>query len=62
MGQATGPDDFARQFANDPALPTWAAEAVGLLLDGDDPTVETVERLADAAPWLYGKGRDWLTR
>ena len=60
MGQATGPDDFARQFANDPTLPPWAAEVVGLLLDADMPTLDTLERLADAAPYLFAKGRDWL--
>ena len=61
MGQATGPDEFARQFANDPALPAWAAEVVGKLVDGDLPTLEVLERLADAAAFLFAKGRPWLT-
>jgi hypothetical protein len=70
MGQATGQPgnggnnatDDARQTALDPTLPGWAAEVVGLLLDGDLPTLDTLERVLTAAPWLFAKGRDWLTR
>jgi hypothetical protein len=32
------------------------------LLDGDEPALVALERLLDAAPWLYNKGRDWLDR
>lgn len=70
MGQATGqPGDggnddteAARQVALDPTLPGWAVEVVGLLLDGDEPTLVALERLLDAAPWLFHQGREWLGR
>lgn len=69
MGEAKGqPSDrvndaieAARQVATDPALPAWAVEAVGLLLDGDMATVDLLETLTTEAGVLFGRGRRWLT-
>jgi hypothetical protein len=62
VGQATGPSDpaeHARQVATDPGLPGWARQVVGLLLDGDDATLDLLETLTTEAAWLFSKGRDW---
>lgn len=64
MGEATGPFDpaeHARRFATDPTLPSWAQEVVGLLLDGDAPTLDLLETLATEAAVLFDRGRRWLT-
>lgn len=71
MGQATGqpgnggnddPAEHARRTALDPTLPGWAVEVVGLLLDGDEATLDVLDRITTAEPWLFHKGRDWLDR
>lgn len=64
MADATGrpdPTEHARRFATDPALPAWAVEVVGFLLDGDSATLDLLETLTTEAAWLFGKGRAWLT-
>lgn len=63
MPEPTGPSedfDYARRIATDPRLPAWAVEVVAKLLDGDMATLDTLEDLAGAAPWLFAKGRDWV--
>lgn len=71
MPEPTGPSDpieyggqqateYARHVATDPGLPSWAAEVVGLLLAGDEPTVDLLETLATEAGVLFGRGRAWL--
>lgn len=63
MDHTTGADDpaeHARRVALDAALPAWAVTVRDALLDGDVSTLEVLERLLDAAPWLFAKGRAWL--
>ncbi|HEX9991790.1 MAG TPA: hypothetical protein VGB14_02565 [Acidimicrobiales bacterium] len=69
MGEATAPPGnggndatgHARRTALDPTLPSWAREVVGLLLDGDAPTLDLLETLATEAAVLFDRGRRWLT-
>lgn len=64
MDETTGgadPDEEARAVATDPSLPGWAVEVRDRLLAADDDALRVLERLHSAAPWLYGKGQDWLS-